>query len=72
MADRLHLKILLDCTTDLNSLWDEVKGSYETHLGGEGGKYTVRFDGSQADGLAVIQKCLATGSIGKIYADFGE
>ena len=72
MADRLHLKVLLDCTVNLNDLWDVICDYHETHLGGEGGKYTVRFDGSQADGLAVIKHCLTTGAIGKIYADFGE
>lgn len=72
MADRLHLKILLDCTVDLNSLWGQICDYHETHLGGEDKKDTVQFDGSQADGLAVIQHCLATGAIGKIYADFGE
>lgn len=71
MADRLHLKVLLDCTVDLNTLWDAIMGYHETHLGGEGEKYTVRFDGSQADGLEVLKHCLATDTVGKFYADFG-
>lgn len=71
MADRLHLKVILDCTVDLNALWGDIMGYHETHLGGENCKYTVSFDGSQADGLAVLKRCLATDCIGKIYADFG-
>lgn len=72
MADRIHLKVLLDCTVDLNTLWDSIGKYPETHLSGESNKYSVRFDGSQANGLSVISECLATGCIGKIYADFGE
>ena len=72
MADRLHLKVVLDCTVDLNELWKDVMHYPETHLGGEGCKYTVQFNGSQANGLAVLERCLATGCIGKVYADFGE
>ena len=71
MADRLHLKVLLACTVNLNKLWDEIMNIHETHLGGEDSKYTVQFDGSQADGLEVLKCCLATGCIGKFYADFG-
>lgn len=71
MAGRLHLKVILDCTVDLNVLWEDIMDYHETHLGGEGCKYTVSFDGSQSDGLAVLKHCLETGGIGKIYADFG-
>lgn len=71
MADRLHLKVLLDCTADLNELWDSIMAIHETHLGGEDTKYSVQFNGSQADGLEVLKRCLATGCIGKFYADFG-
>ena len=71
MADRLHLKVILDCTVDLNYLWGNISKYPETHLGGEDKKYTVQFNGSQADGLEVLKHCLATGCIGKFYADFG-
>lgn len=71
MTDKLHMKVILDCTVDLNALWDEIHGYHSTHLGSEDSKYTVSFDGSQADGLAVLKSCLATGCIGKFYADFG-
>ena len=71
MTDRLHLKVILDCTVDLNKLWSTIMNIPETHLGGEDAKYTVRFNGSQADGLEVLKNCLATGCIGKFYADFG-
>ena len=71
MADRLHLKVILDCTVDLNTLWDNIMNIPETHLGGEDSKYTVQFNGSQANGLEVLKRCLATGCIGKFYADFG-
>lgn len=71
MTDKLHLKVLLDCTVDLNKLWKEIMNIHETHLGGEDSKYTVQFDGSRADGLEVLKHCLATGGTGKFYADFG-
>lgn len=71
MTDRLHLKVLLDCTVDLNKLWSSIVCYHETHLGGEDKKYTVQFNGSQADGLEVLKHCMATGCMGKFYADFG-
>lgn len=71
MTDRLHLKILLDCTVDLNKLWSNIVCYHEAHLGGEDKKYTVQFNGSQADGLEVLKHCMATGCMGKFYADFG-
>ena len=71
MTDKLHLKVILDCSVDLNALWSEIHSYNSTHLGGENSKYTISFDGSQADGLSVLKHCLATGCIGKFYADFG-
>lgn len=71
MADILHLKVILDCTVDLNDLWGKIMNISETHLGGEDSKYTVQFDGKQAEGLEVLKHCLETHTVGKFYADFG-
>lgn len=71
MADKLHLKVFLNPTVDLNELWKRVHLYTGAHLGGESGYYTVVFDGSKADGLEVLSICLSACDAGKFYADYG-
>jgi len=71
MADKLHLKVFLSPSVDLNELWKEVYLHTGTHLGGESGYYTVTFDGPKAEGLEVLKLCLSACEYGKFYADFG-
>lgn len=71
MADKLHLKVLLNPSVDLNELWKELCLHTGTHLGGESGYYTVVFDGPKAEGLEVLKLCLSACDIGKFCADFG-
>lgn len=71
MSDKLHLKVFLNYTVDLNSLWQKVCLYAGTHLGGEANYYTIEFNGPMADGLAVLKECLSACNSGKFYADFG-
>lgn len=71
MADKLHLKVFLNPSVDLNELWSKLCLTAGTHLGGEGGYYTVVYDGPVAEGLAVLSNCLSACSNGKFYADYG-
>lgn len=71
MADKLHLKVFLNPSVDLNELWRKISLTAGTHLGGESGYYTVVYDGVIEDGLEVLSKCLSSCPSGKFYADFG-
>ena len=71
MDNKLHLKIYLSPTVDLNNLWRTLSLVSGTHLGGESGYYTVIFDGLVSDGLNVLSNCLSVCDGGKFYADFG-
>lgn len=72
MADKLHLKVLLTpATCNLDELWRNVCFYAGTHLGGESSYYVVEYDGPQAEGLEVLNYCLAACETGKFYADFG-
>ena len=71
MADKLHLKVFLNPSVDLNKLWEKLCLIAGSLLGGESGYYTVVYDGSIADGLEVLSNCLSACPSGKFYADFG-
>lgn len=71
MADKLHLKVFLNTSVDLNELWRKISLTTGTHLGGESGYYTVVYDGPMAEGLTVLSNCLSACNSGKFYADFG-
>jgi len=71
MADKLHLKVLLNTSVDLNKLWNKLCFITGAHLGGESGYYTVVYDGPKAEGLTVLSTCLSACDSGKFYADFG-
>lgn len=71
MADKLHLKVFLNPSVDLNKLWSKLCLIAGTHLGGESGYYTVVYDGPIAGGLEVLSNCLSACKSGKFYADFG-
>ena len=71
MADKLHLKVFLNYTVDLDSLWRKICFYPGTHLGGEANYYIVEFNGPIADGLAVLNDCLSACDSGKFYADYG-
>ena len=71
MTDKLHLKVFLNQSVDLNELWKKACLYTGTHLGGESGYYTVVYDGPKAEGLKVLNLCLSACDSGKFYADFG-
>ena len=71
MADKLHLKVFLNPSVDLNELWSKLCLIAGTHLGGESGYYTVVYDGPKAEGLTVLSNCLSACESGKFYADYG-
>lgn len=71
MQDIIHLKITLSVKTDLNTLWDEIREIHGVHLGSSGQDYLVIFDGHYQDGLEVLNHCLRSSSVGKIFGDYG-
>ena len=71
MSDKIHLKVFLNITVDLNELWKKLCLYPGAHLGGEAGYYTVVFDGQRGDGIKVLSSCLEASDSGKFYADYG-
>lgn len=70
MSRTLHLRVYVGVSTDLNSLWSDIREYRNVHLSGDGPYYVINYDGDQKAGLSIISACLAHAETGKFYADY--